>query len=148
MKELNDQDMQQIFESVLEKMAFAFPDDVEDEDQSFDRHVHIRFAGIGGDGEVVLSATDGFLGEFASSMLGVEIDQIAVEDGAATLRELANVICGEVAHHLGGETKRIRLGLPEESGDPFDPAPNKDHRTHTVAIEGEPVRAVVFYAER
>ena len=65
-------------------------------------------------GEVFLAASEGFIRELASSILGVEPDEIDPEtQGRDALRELANIVGGSVTRELGGEVCRLSLGLPE-----------------------------------
>ena len=151
MTTMTNEELGEIFERILEQMAFAFPDEPESDDPEFERHVHIHYEGLDEEGEVVVSASDGFLREFASGMLGVDPGEIAAEDCVASLRELANVICGEVVHALGGEERRIRLGLPEDGEDPLADGQSTEDKgqplAHVVEVEGEPLRAVVYHRD-
>jgi CheY-specific phosphatase CheX len=46
-------------------------------------------------------------------MLGVDPDEVNPDqEGNEALRELANIICGEVIQSLGGMSTRFELGLP------------------------------------
>ena len=77
-----------------------------------------RFARICYDGpaagEVLLGATDGFVVELASSLLGVEQEEVRPEgEGADALKELANIIGGSLIRELGGETCEYSIGLPD-----------------------------------
>ena len=134
-----------IFERVLEQMAFAFPDMPESDEHDWGQHVQIRYEGLEEEGEVIVSASNGFLAEFASGMLGTEPEDVSPEDCAASLREIANVICGEIVHVLGGDKRRIRLGLPEAGADPEVDRQADITASHVAEVEGEPIRAVVIH---
>ena len=61
----------------------------------------------------MLSATDGFLVELASSILGVEATEVdSDKEGKDALDELANIVGGSVILELGGEDQYIKYGLP------------------------------------
>lgn len=63
---------------------------------------------------VVLSASPGFLQEVAAGMLGLDPSEVdASEHGEAVIKELANILGGEVIMALGGAQSPYRLGLPE-----------------------------------
>lgn len=144
MSEISIGQLNQICERVLEQMAFAFPDPVSEDALSWDHHVHIRYEGLDEEGDVHLSASEGFLREVGAGMLGIEPEDIEPDECAATLREIANVVCGEIVHELGGESRRIRLGLPEDGEDPFaGTKPEPETLVHVVAVEGEPLRTAV-----
>lgn len=65
-------------------------------------------------GHVHVCASDGFLKELASSLLGCEPDEIDLDsDGHDAIRELANIMGGSVILDLGGDRCEYRLGLPE-----------------------------------
>ena len=73
--------------------------------------------GTGGDasGTLYLSASDGFLAEIASSLLGVEPEEICLDvEGKDALNEMANIITGSLILQLGGDTESISLGLPRK----------------------------------
>jgi len=65
-------------------------------------------------GTVVVSASEGFLLEMASGILGVEPEDISVEvEGLDALREITNILGGEVLRALGGDDNPSKLSLPE-----------------------------------
>jgi CheY-specific phosphatase CheX len=68
-------------------------------------------------GHVFVVASDGFLEELASSLLGCEPEEIDLEvEGRDAIKELANIMGGSVILELGGDNCEYRLGLPEEVG--------------------------------
>lgn len=67
-------------------------------------------------GYVFVVASDGFLEELASGLLGCEPDEIDLEvEGRDAIRELANIMGGSVVLEMGGDDCEYRLGLPEEA---------------------------------
>lgn len=100
----------------LERTAFVLVDVVDDERVKElpppSRHVRVQFSGAAC-GAIVLSATDGFLLELASSILGVEATEVTPEkEGKDALGELSNIVGGSVILELGGEDQYIKYGLP------------------------------------
>lgn len=62
---------------------------------------------------VTVSATDGFVQEVASGMMGCELDEIDVDDHAsATVSELANVFGGELVMMMADDDVDLMIGLP------------------------------------
>jgi CheY-specific phosphatase CheX len=77
-----------------------------------------RFARIGftgpGSGTLVLGATERFLRCLAAGLLGVEPEEVSVEDhGLDALKEMANIVGGSVVLAMSGDTGEYSLGLPE-----------------------------------
>jgi len=103
--------------AALERTAFVLAEPADaDRVKSLPAPAHaavIRYTGPKS-GSVRLEATDGFLREVASSLLGVEPDEVNVEkDGLDVIRELANIVGGSVILELGGDACPFSLGLPE-----------------------------------
>jgi len=75
-----------------------------------------------------LSATPGLVREVASGMMGMDADEIDVDDhGRATVGELANILGGELIMLLTNGDGQMALGLPrdvtdEEAGQLLDRA--------------------------
>ena len=120
MNNMNEEALTGIAMEALERTAFVLCEPCDDPDAvaSPDRFVQIAYSGPE-NGTVVLCASDGFLAELASSILGEEPEEIdAATTGVEALKEMANVMCGSVVFELGGEENTISLGLPEA----IDPA--------------------------
>ena len=67
-------------------------------------------------GFVYVVASDGFLEELASSLLGCEPEDIDLDvEGRDAVKELANIMGGSITLELGGDDCEYRLGLPEET---------------------------------
>ena len=112
--ELSEEKISDAVTGVLESIAFVLAEPCEVDDQEFSRYARIQYSGPGEESEVVLSATDGFLCELASNLLGTDISEISVDvEGVQALTELANIVCGEVVLMLGSEEQVYSLGLPE-----------------------------------
>ncbi len=113
-----DQDtLRTIITDALERTAFVIADPCDDGDEDAlptpTRHARIRYTGPEAGG-LEVSATDGFLVELASSLLGVEPDEVRADaEGLDALRELANILGGSALLAIGSETKPYSLGLPE-----------------------------------
>ncbi len=64
-------------------------------------------------GSITLAASEGFLRELASSLLGVEPSEVTIEShGHDALREMANIVGGSVLLALAGDQCEYSLGLP------------------------------------
>lgn len=101
----------------LERTAFVLAESISAEEAANlpqpSRYSRIAYTGSSG-GKVFLAATEGFIRELASSILGVEPEEIDSEtQGRDALRELANIVAGSVTRELGGAECRLSLGLPE-----------------------------------
>lgn len=101
--------------NALERMAFVLTDHAESEDaQHYKQHAHITYVSDEEEADIFLSASDGFLREFAASLLGMDEDDPEVaQELVAGLTELANILAGEIVVCLGGEEKRFVLGIPQ-----------------------------------
>lgn len=102
--------------NALERTAFVLTDQAESElTKGFDQHAHITYTSEDEEADVFLSASEGFLREFAASILGMDEDDPSLSDELmAGLTELANILAGEIVVCLGGEEKRFVLGIPQE----------------------------------
>jgi len=105
----------------LERTAFVLVDAVEsegdhvwtEEESAACKCARIRYSGPHS-GEIVLAASRGFILELASSLLGVEPDEVSVDtEGQDALKELANILGGSVLVELDGEHVDYRLEVPE-----------------------------------
>lgn len=109
-------------QTALERMAFVFAESV---DQAAGEvlaqatfHATIDVTSDERSAWLTVSATNGFVREVAASMMGVEAEEIDVDEhGGPTVCELANIFGGELVMQLGGENEPLRLGLPRQLGD-------------------------------
>lgn len=114
MSDLNAQRIAELTITALERTAFVLAEPAEDDaDLPPARHfARIEYSGPD-HGHVYIAASDGFVRELASSLLGVEPDEIDPAQCEDALRELANIIGGSVVLELGGTDRLLSLGLPE-----------------------------------
>lgn len=106
--------LSELVSEALERTAFFFaePGSLEAHRDVLHHFAVIRYEGEEA-GEVHLAASDAFLLELASSLLGEDASSLdASREGAEALVELANIIGGSIVLELGGEHRRIALGLP------------------------------------
>lgn len=100
----------------LERTAFvvAEPADEDFLDELPETEWYSRIEYSGPDaGTVYLAGSTGFLIELASSLLGVEPEDICPDrEGLDALREMTNIVGGSVVHDLGGAHCKLSLGLP------------------------------------
>jgi Chemotaxis phosphatase CheX len=106
----------QLVLTALERTAFVLAEPITAE-QAAEHPAPTHFSRISyhgpSDGEIVLAASEGFILELASSLLGVEAADVnpAVE-GQDAIKELANIVGGSVILELGGEDCMYSLKLP------------------------------------
>lgn len=117
MRQLTVDRLSELTTCALERTAFVLAEQADDESASAMgpvTHVaKIKYSGPS-TGEVYIGASEGFLRELASSLLGIEPDEIDPQtQGRDALQELANIIGGSIILELGGEDCRFSLGLPE-----------------------------------
>lgn len=113
MSTINEDTLQQLTTEALERTAFVLADPTDHVGHAAQpRHASIAYTG-GQSGAVYVSASDGFLTELASSLLGVEPGEVNVEtEGIDALCELANILGGSLLNDLGGVAETFQLGLP------------------------------------
>lgn len=119
MPDIDSQQLAQLATDALERTAFMLMDPAEGADPGMlTHHAKINYFGTG-TGEVHVSASEGFVIELASSLLGVEPDEVEADtQGDDAMRELANILAGSLLTQLGAENDSFRLGIPEDSGTP------------------------------
>lgn len=114
MSEMNAQRIAELTITALERTAFVLAEPAEDDADlpPASHFARIEYTGPV-HGHVYIAASDGFVRELASSLLGVESDEIDPAQCEDALRELANIIGGSVILELGGTDRLLSLGLPE-----------------------------------
>jgi CheY-specific phosphatase CheX len=105
----------------LERMAFvlAEPRSITPAEVLVQAAAHATIAVHGREHYTVLvSATPGIVREVASGMMGIDAEEIDVDDHArSTVAELANILAGELIMLLTGGDSQMSLGLPQEATD-------------------------------
>lgn len=117
MSDFNQDMLGEMAIEALERTAFvaAEPADTEflDELSECEWFTRIRYTGPI-NGSVYLAGSPGFMLGLASSLLGVEVEDVTIEkEGLDALRELTNIVGGSVVSALGGDHCKLSLGLPE-----------------------------------
>ena len=137
MSSINADQLTELVSTALERTAFVLVDPAdEDAEASFTpaRRSSLQLNGSDWTGVITLTADEGFLCELASSLLGVDEDEVELEEqGQDVILELANILAGSVSLLLGGDKTHIGLGLPELQ-DTTTPTPDADAST---MLEGE-----------
>ncbi|GAB4548868.1 MAG: hypothetical protein Tsb0013_09720 [Phycisphaerales bacterium] len=138
MPEITTDSLAQLATQALERTAFMLVDPADAADPGvLTRHAHIAYNGEGGCGDVFVSASEGFTLELASSLLGVEPEEINIEEqGVDAMRELANILAGSILTTIGGKEHAYRLGLPETTD---STAPSDGCVTCAMDSMGEPL---------
>ena len=117
MSELNNDNLGEMAIQALERTAFVSAEQADadflDELATCEWFTRIRYSGPS-TGEVYLAGSPGFMLGLASSLLGVEVEDVSIEkEGLDALRELTNIVGGSVVSALGGDHCKLSLGLPE-----------------------------------
>jgi hypothetical protein len=105
----------------LERMAFVLADESDEvPGEVLARTGHQAVIELQGEERtswLLVAASDGFVRELASGMMGLEPSEVdPAEHGEATVGELANVFGGEMLLAQGGQFRPMRLGLPKNIG--------------------------------
>jgi len=116
MKDVIKQILYQVTEDVLGKLAFmfSFPDD----ERELIENDSVLTASVSFDGlykgRVVMMISDHILPELAGNMLGIEEDETTTsEQQYDALKELINVICGNLLPEIAGKEAIFKVGLPQ-----------------------------------
>jgi len=103
-----------VAEETLESLAFMFTECDEEEkgkESEAPTWVRISFSGPFS-GSLMVGVDPGVLGELAENMLGTE-DEVTLAEKEDALRELANVICGNLLPEIGGKEEIFQLEAPQ-----------------------------------
>ena len=119
MSDIQTERLTEMVTDVLERTCFMISDPSDADAVAGNGFVLAHSARIAytgpGAGFVYVVASDGFLEELASSLLGCEPEEINLDvDGRDAINELANIMGGSVTLELGGDKSEYRLGLPEK----------------------------------
>ncbi len=125
--------------TALERTAMVLAEPATDADDHEPATAYARILYNGPtSGTLTLAATDGFLRELASSLLGVEPEEIEVaEQGLDALKEMANILGGSVIVAMSGDTCDFSLGLPSivSTSDAPMPGDSASHAACTVTTD-------------
>ncbi|MDF1839103.1 MAG: chemotaxis protein CheX [Planctomycetota bacterium] len=114
MKSLDLEILQNLTQDILGKMAFMFVEPVAEVGGLEDSlSACVEYVGPGGTDALILQGSADFLMELASGLLGLEFDEVDKNvEGMHSLKEIANVLAGEIIRELGGEHAQFTLGIP------------------------------------
>lgn len=140
---------QQIAEFVieaLERTAFVLAETI-DAGEASSLPAPTKFSRIAytgpSSGNVFLAASEGFICELASSILGVEPEDVDPSiEGEDAITELANIVGGSVILKLGGEKCEYSLRLPELIEAANLPESNNYTQVCFVESEGELLKVI------
>jgi hypothetical protein len=106
--------LQKLTLDILGKMAFMFVEPTEAQSQLEGQlAAYIEWQGPDGTDTLILEASSDFLMELASGVLGLEPSEVDTNvEGLLSLKEIANVLAGEIIRELGGEHSHFTLGIP------------------------------------
>ncbi len=113
-----DQILWQVAEEVMGKLAFMFsyPDDEPAEEGSLpEEAVIIASVSFKGpfDGKLEMLVSPGILPELAGNMLGIDDGETATEEEQYdAVKELVNVICGNLLPEIAGKQAIFKVGVP------------------------------------
>ncbi len=95
------------------------------------------------EGQLILAASEGFLRELASSILGVEPEEVDPDQhGKDAIKELANILGGSAVLELGGAECHYSLNLPELIECSEAPEPGAQGAVCFVETEGEILKVI------
>ena len=106
---------QGVVTDILERYAFMFAESEAEEDNADPAgdylYVTISFKGLG-NGSVSLAAPEMLCRELAANLLGVDVDDAGEEAAQDALKELLNVVCGQLVETLFGNKGIVDLTVP------------------------------------
>ena len=146
MSQLTSQRIAQLVIEVLQRTAFVLAEPV-DAERAAELPAVTCFSRIfytGPDhGQLFLAASEGFVRELASSLLGVEPEDVdPVSQGQDVIKEMANIVGGSTILELGGVDCQYSLKLPELVDAPEMPAPGTRGAECFVESEGELLKVI------
>ncbi len=146
MSQLTSQRIAQLVIEALERTAFVLAEPV-DAERAAELPAVTCFSRIlytGPDqGQLFLAASDGFMRELVSSLLGVEPEDVdPVSQGEDAIKELANIVGGSTVLELGGADCEYSLNLPELVEAPEMPEAGDRGAECFVESEGELLKVI------
>lgn len=107
----------EVFPEVAEKMAFMFAENVEDDEfpDEVGDPVEARISFVGpSKGVITMAVSKSMCPVLAANTLGIDAaDEGAAEKGLDSLKELLNVVCGNVLTRIAGDEPVFELSIPE-----------------------------------
>ncbi len=107
----------EVFSSVLEESAFMFtePGDESSLEEVTDHYVMVTIGFSGPtSGKIILAVPEEIVPQITANMLGMdEDDPLVLENPHDGLKELINVVCGNLATQIMGAEVVVNLEIPE-----------------------------------
>ena len=146
MSQLTSQRIAQLVIDALERTAFVLAEPV-DAERAAELPAVTCFSRIfytGPDqGQLFLAASEGFMRELVSSLLGIEPEDVdPVSQGRDGIKELANIVGGSTILELGGADCEYSLDLPELVEASDTPEPGDRGAACFVESEGELLKVI------
>jgi len=117
MQESKEEIISNVVIDVLEELAFMFGEKVDKDElpKNGAGYIQVKMGFTGPqNGEISLTVPEGVSAEIASNILGVDLEEDEVkENNYDALKEVLNVICGQVLTSLEGEEPIFDLSVPE-----------------------------------
>ncbi len=116
MSKIDQNQLAQLAIDALERTAFVLADPTDS--QQAEELGQIEFFSIlnygnNASGAICLGASEGFVREMASSLLGVDDSEIdPTKEGQDAINELANIMAGSVILALGGDGQYFQMNVP------------------------------------
>ena len=113
MNKQHDEILQRVAEETFESLAFLLP--MPEPDDPINCTTAIVAVGFDGpfNGELIVTLPEAVLAELTANMLGLDDgDNIPAETQQDALKELANVVCGNVLPEIAGTTAVFNVAAP------------------------------------
>ncbi len=110
-----------VAENVISKLAFMFvlqDDEIDSPDNGPEIFTMVNFKGPFS-GKLIMNVSEKILPEIAANMLGVEEDETGIEEQYDAIKELINVICGNLLPEIAGKKAIFKVGTPEIISDAY-----------------------------
>ena len=104
-----------VAEGVISKLAFMFAledDEINIQDNGPEIFTMVNFKGPFS-GKLIMSVSEKILPEIAANMLGVEENETGIEEQYDAIKELINVICGNLLPEIAGKKTIFKVGTPK-----------------------------------
>jgi len=114
MREQINEILYRVASETIEKLAFVFSFPEDERDDTFQGSVvtaGISFTGTFS-GNLIMTVSTQVLPELAANMLGIDEEETTLDQQHDSLKELINVICGNLLPAIAGEEVIFNIGAP------------------------------------
>jgi CheY-specific phosphatase CheX len=139
-----DDILSQVVEETLSQLAFVFPEDFgydEPNDALLEITGVVEFSGPFS-GSLIMETSASILTEMTANMLGSNPSEASEDEKADALKEILNVICGNLLPKIGGTSAVFDIGPPRVTAD-AEPKGQEAGVAHLI-LEGGLCRAKLF----